>query len=148
MSNAQSPERIRYPENSLLGILDTTQQLTSAITALKAAGFPESDIEFVCGREAGEKLHATTGRGGIMNVAMRVVSSLGMPDEETQMKDRYSDALMAGRFIVMVKIPTDDRKAEATRILKTNGANFINFLGKYVIESMAPMRDGLGAEGR
>lgn len=148
MSNAQRPERIRYPENRLLGILDTTQQVTTAVSALKAGGFLESEIEIVCGREAGEKLRATTGRDGLMNVAMQIVSSLGMPNDETQMKDRYADALVADRFLVMVKIPTDDRKAEATRILKTNGGQFINFLGKFVIESMTPMQRGLEAEGR
>ena len=148
MSNTQSPEKIRYPENRLLGILDTTQQVTKAVSALRSGGFFESEIEIVCGKEAGERLRATTGRDGLMNVAMRIVSSLGMPDDETQMKDRYADALVAGRFLVMVKIATDDRKAEATRILKTNGGQFINFLGKFVIESMAPMQRELGAEGR
>ena len=147
MSDAQSSQEIRYPENSLVGILDTSEQVTAVITDLKAAGFAETEIEIVCGRDAGEKLRATTGRGGLLNVAMRIVSSLGMPNDETQMKDRYADALVAGRFLVMVKAPTDEQKADATRILQAHGASFVHFLGEFVIESMTP-RGGLEAEGR
>jgi hypothetical protein len=147
MTNAPE-DKIQYPENSVLGVFDSTERVTSAVSALTAGGFLESEIEVICGLEGGEKLRATTGRSGLMNVAMRVVSKLGMPDQETEIKDRYADALTSGRFVLAVRIASDDRKGSATQILKANGARFVHFLGKFVIESMTPRQGEISAEGR
>ncbi len=139
MSDAQADlvgGKVRYPENSLLGVFDSPQQVSSAVEALTSGGFLESEIKILCGQPAAEKLRASTGRSGLTNVAMRLVQSLGMPDEETQIKSRYADSLEAGRYVLGVQAPTEERKDAATRILKDNGGSSINFFGRFVIEAM------------
>jgi len=129
-------EEVRYPENRVVAVIETVPQLERADSALLAGGFLESEIEIICGQGAADKLRANTGRAGITNIAMRIVEKLGMPDEETQIKNRYADLLEAGDFVVAVKVASDERKEVATRLLKDNGGHSINFFGRYVIETM------------
>ena len=65
-----------------------------------------------------------------------------------ELGDRYADALASGRSVLAVRIASDDRKGSATQILKANGARFVHFLGKFVIESMTPRQGEISAEGR
>jgi hypothetical protein len=117
-------------------MVENPKQVSETVDALTSSGFLESEIEIICGSSSAEKLRANTGRTGLSNIVMRLVESLGMPDEETQIKSRYADSLESGGYLVAVKAPTDERKATATRILADNGGRSINFFGSLVIESM------------
>ena len=141
---------VRYPENRLLGVVDSPDQVSRTLDALTSSGFPESDIEIICGASAANKLRANTGRTGLTNVVMRLVESLGMPDDETQIKTQYADLLESGGYLVAVKAATAERKADAVRILKDNGGRSINFFGSLVIEAMdhSTGQDGAQASAR
>jgi predicted aspartyl protease len=132
----RNDEEVRYPENRVVGVVNSVPQLERADKALLAGGFLESEIGVICGQPAADKLRANTGRTGMTNISMRVAEKLGMPDEETQIKNRYADSLEAGDFVVAVKVVTDERKEVATRLLKDNGGHSINFFGRFVIETM------------
>ena len=141
---------VRYPENRLLGVVDSPDQVSRTLDALASSGFPESDIEIICGASAANTLRANTGRTGLTNVVMRLVESLGMPDDETQIKTQYADLLESGGYLVAVKAATAERKADAVRILKDNGGRSINFFGSLVIEAMdhSTGQDGAQASAR
>ena len=141
---------VRYPENRLLGVVDSPDQVSRTLDALTSSGFPESDIEIICGASAANTLRANTGRTGLTNVVMRLVESLGMPDDETQIKTQYADLLESGGYLVAVKAATAERKADAVRILKDNGGRSINFFGSLVIEAMdhSTGQDGAQASAR
>jgi hypothetical protein len=128
---------IRYPENRVLGLLDSPEQLGSTVNALTSGGFLRSEVEVICGRAAAEKLRENTGRTGLASLAMRIGESIGMPNDETAIKNKYADALKQGRILVTVLAPSDDRKAAATRIFQTNGADEVRFFGKRFIEGPA-----------
>lgn len=127
---------IRYPQNRVVGIVDTVEQLASGMGALTGGGFLESEVEVMCGQAAAEKLRASTGRTGLANLAMRLVAAIGLPDDETAMKDRYAEALDEGRFLVSVMAPTEERKSLAASMLQGHGGHFINFMGSSTIERM------------
>jgi len=108
----RTDEEVRYPVNRVVGVVDTVPQLERADSALLGGGFLESEIEVICGQPAADKLRASTGRTGMMNIAMRVVEKLGMPDEETQIKNRYADSLEAGVLSSLFRLPrTSERRS-------------------------------------
>ena len=74
-------KEVRYPENRVVGLLDTTEQLESATAALTNGGFLPSEIECIHGAAASEKLRANTGRSGLAHLAMRFAESIGMPND-------------------------------------------------------------------
>jgi hypothetical protein len=126
----------QYPEGNVVGIIDTLEQLEPAIEALLNNGFLRSEIEVVYGEAAAERLAASTGRTGLTDLAMRLVTALGMPDDETIVKTHYERALRDGHFVVLVLAPTEERKNLATRLLEGHGGHFVNFLGSSTIEKM------------
>jgi len=125
-----------YPEGRVIGIVDTVDQLQPAIEALLNTGFLRSEIEVLYGEAAAERLEASTGRTGLADLAMRLVAALGMPDDETIMKADYEQALRDGHFLVLILALTDERKNLAARLLEEHGGHFVNFLGRFTIESL------------
>jgi hypothetical protein len=135
----RSAEPIRYPVNHVVGILDTPKQVTSAVEALLRGGFLDSEVEVDCGGPAAaDRLRATTGRTGLLDAILRVAEALGVPHDETEVKHRYEQALRDGQFLVMVQALTDERKERAGQILREHGGHFINFLGRFAREELAP----------
>jgi hypothetical protein len=126
----------QYPEGRVIGILDTVDQLESAIEALTSNGFLRSEIEILYGEAAAERLSATTGRAGLADLAMRLVAAIGMPDDETIMRAHYEQALRDGYFLVLVLALTEERKSLAARLLEEHGGHFVNFLGRFTIEML------------
>jgi len=135
-STGQSAEPIRYPENHVVGIVDAPEQLDAVATALRGAGFRDSEIDVACGPAAADELAATTGRSGLAHVAIRIAERLGVSDDEMEVKHRYEQALRDGQLVVSVVAPTAERKTLAAQILRDNGGHFVNFLGRFTIESL------------
>src|SRR3954464_3443825 len=131
-------ETIRYPTNHVLSILDDAPHLASAVKALSVNGFLDSEVTVACGRDAADALGASTGRTGIANFVIRVAQYFGLPNEESEMKGRYENALRDGRFVVLVSAPTDERKKLASRVLADHGATYITFLGRFQFEVISP----------
>ena len=131
-----SETEVRYPENRVLAIVDTQDQLDSVLQALRTSGFIDSEIDVMCGQAAAAAVKASTGRSGLTDVVIRVARRLGLQDEETETKDRYEEALRSDQYVVSVAAPTDERKELAAQLLATRGAHFINFLGHFSIHQL------------
>ena len=116
---------MQYPENHVVGVVDTPEQLRSAAKALTGGGFLTSELGVSCGTDAADALDATTGRTGIEN-------------DEMAVKERYEQALRDGHFVVAISAPTEERKALAAKILQEHGGHFVNFLGRYTMVRMHP----------
>jgi hypothetical protein len=132
--NADPPT---YPENSLLGVLDTPEQVRCALDALSGP-FLETELEVLCGEGQADRLRATTGRTGLLDKALRVVQSFGMWNDELEVKAQYEEALRDGHIVVLVEAPSDDRKQLAVEALRGCGGHFINYFGKFTRERIAP----------
>ena len=133
---------MRYPENNVVAVIDTLEELEELIESLTRGGFLRSEIQVLYGQAAAEKLQASTGRSGLTGLAMQLVASIGMPNDETAIKNRYAEALADGRILVSVEAPTDERKEVAAELLREHGGKFVNFLGRYTIEPMIPPLKG------
>jgi hypothetical protein len=125
-----------YPEDHVLSIVDTVDDVHAAVAALTGGGFLRSEITLLHGPAAADRLGATTGRTGLADLAMRLVASIGLPNDETNVKDAYEKALRDGKFVVLVAAPTEERKALAGQVLRAHGGRFINFMGHFLIEDM------------
>ena len=129
-------EPIRYPTNAVLGVIDRREQLDALLAALMAGGFLQSEIEVAVGTAAADAIHASTGRGGITGLALRIADRLGAQDEEMELKSQYEQALRDGHLVLVVQAPSDTRKALATRLLREHGAHSVNAYGRFTIEGM------------
>jgi hypothetical protein len=133
-SEDRSEREMRYPENRVVAFIDTREQLESAVTALTSGGFLASEIEVIHGAAASEKLRESTGRSGLAHLAMRFAESIGLPNDETRIKNQYADGLARGQILVTVLAPSEDRRAAAGRILEEHGGTNVRFFGPYTIE--------------
>jgi hypothetical protein len=127
-------KEVRYPENHVVGLLDTMEQVESAVTALTTGGFLLSEIQLVHGAAAAEKLRQNTGRSGLAHLAMRFAEFIGIPTDETAIKNQYADGLGKGQLLLMVLAPTEERRRAAGRILEAHGGTNIRFFGQYTIQ--------------
>jgi hypothetical protein len=129
-------EAVEYPTNHVVAILDTQDQSACAIDALVNGGFLESEIKLGHGTAEADRLQAGTGRRGLTDWWIRLFESVGLKNAETEMKDRYEQALRDGRTVLAVMAPTDERKDLATRIISDCGGHFINFFGSLSVERL------------
>jgi hypothetical protein len=104
------------------------------VDALTGGGFLPSEIDVVYGAAAAEKLRENTGRSGLAHLAMRFSESIGLPNDETAIKNQYADGLHRGQILIAVLAPTEDRREQASRLLEENGATNARFFGQYTIE--------------
>jgi hypothetical protein len=130
-------ESVQYPTNHVVAILDTQDQTACAVDALVRGGFFESEVELLRGNEEADRLAGGTGRRGFLDWFIRLTGSVGLKNAETEMKDRYEQALRDGNTLLAVLTPTDDRKDRAAQILKECGGRFINFFGRLNVERIA-----------
>jgi hypothetical protein len=135
-ADSKAEDSVRYPENNVVAVIDTLDEVVELVETLTGGGFLKSEIEVLYGQAAAEKLRTSTGRSGLAGLVMRLIASIGMPNDETAMKNRYAQALADGRILVLVETPTDERKELAAKLLREHGGKFVNYLGRYTIEPM------------
>jgi hypothetical protein len=130
-------DSLQYPTNHVVAILDTQDQTTRALDALVQSGFLEQEVGLLRGNEEADRLGGGSGREGPQDWFIRLTGSVGLKNAETEMKDRYEEALRAGHTVVAILTPTDDRKERAAQILNECGGRFINFFGRLNVERIA-----------
>ena len=127
-------ESVQYPTNQVIAILDTQVQTACAVDALANGGFLESEVELLRGSQEADRLAGGTARKGFQDWFIRLTGSIGLKNAETEMKDRYEQALRDGNTVVAILTPTEDRKDRAAEIIKECGGRFINFFGRLNVE--------------
>ena len=63
-----------------------------------------------------------------------LTSGIDMGDRDTEYFKQYRRALMEGSTMIGVEVKNDERRDEVRQILKTHGARFITFFGRFVTE--------------
>ena len=132
----EPPPKIRYPTNHVVAVIDKEVALIAAVDSLTSGGFLDSEIHVNCGTAEADRLKASTGRGGLSGVAIRIAQNLGIEDDEMALKSRYEQAMRDGGYVVRVAAPTEERKERAADVLRKHGAHSINFLGRFLVEGM------------
>jgi hypothetical protein len=129
---------LEYPVNHVLGVLDTPEQVKSALAALESSGIADADVNLSCGPAAADALGATTGRKGLANIAIRIAEQLNIRDDEMMLKDRYEAALRDGGTVISVAAPSEERKTLASDTLRQHGGHFISYLKRFSFEILEP----------
>jgi hypothetical protein len=128
---------VQYPANHVVGIFDTPDQTGCALDALLGGGFLETEIDVSRGSEDADRLAAGTGRQGLQGWFIRVTGSVGLKNAETEMKERYEQALRDNQSVIAVLAPTEERKDLAAEVFRKCGGRFINFFGQLNVERIA-----------
>ena len=78
--NTPHADPLTYPENALLGVLDTPEQGEMRARCALRPIPRETEVEVLCGEGQADRLRTTTGRTGLLDKALRVVraSACGM----------------------------------------------------------------------
>ncbi|HVH17232.1 MAG TPA: hypothetical protein VNF72_02925 [Myxococcota bacterium] len=134
----QPPERIKYPVNHIVGIINTDTEAARAVKALRAGGFLDSEVHVAAGQAEADALHAQTGRTGLADLAIRFAELLGVSDDEMETKARYEQAMRDGRFVFVIDAPTEDRQHQAAKILSEHGAHTVNYMGRLARTEIIP----------
>ena len=127
-------ENIRYPTNHVVGVV-TSDEVGPVVDGLTDAGFAASEIVIGCGAAAADNLRASTGHTGLTDLVIRVADRLGVRDEEMAIKDEYEKELRHGHVVVSVPAADVGQKKVAADIMREHGGHFINYLGRFTIES-------------
>lgn len=137
-TRAAAQEPVRYPTSHVLGIVDTREQVTQLVSALRSGGFLESEIDYRTGAQEADDLHASPGRTRLAGLVLRAAERIGAADEELETKHRYERAMRDNHYVVAVATPTDERKERASQLLRAHGAYTVTFFGKHTIEYIVP----------
>jgi hypothetical protein len=127
---------IQYPTNHVVAILDSSVQTACAVDGLLDGGFLDPEINFIRPEEV-DRLSTGTGHRGVLDWFVRVTQSVGLKDDEMEMKEGYEQALRQGRTVIAVLTETEERKDRAAKIIRECGGHFINFFGRLKLERIA-----------
>lgn len=127
-------ENIRYPTNHVVGVV-TSDEVGPVVDGLTDAGFAVSEIVIGCGAAAADNLKASTGHTGLTDLVVRIADRLGVRDEEMAIKDQYEKELRHGHVVVSVPAADVGQKKLAADVMREHGGHFINYLGRFTIES-------------
>ena len=136
------PERKRSRALSttgkLLAVVDGAADAPGIIAALGKAGIDPNDVSLLRGTEGASRIDATGAESGLLG-RLRQATSFTLVD---QMPDfvLYQAALLDGRAVLAIPIPSDATKQAAVQILRERGAHFINVYGRFATEEVDAWR--------
>lgn len=132
----ESGDLLTYPDNSLIGIIDTYSDAKAALKELSKAGFAEDEIGILCCAEGTKQVDADGREHGVWGKIAAVIREFG--DVDNEQKRRHEKELRAGHFMVAVRAEEDDERQKALDILKSNGGHFINFYSPWEVKGLEP----------
>ena len=130
-------ERLVYPTERLVGVADDPATVDAIVSALHDADVDDDHIEILDSESAEHQIDPSE-HNWAQRVKHVLTTALG---DETERLEALQDALEAGRYIVQVRLPSDDDEREAEkkrlgRVLSGSGAEGVAFYGKWQIEEI------------
>ena len=124
-----------FPYNSVVGVVDDTDQLEATVAELVDHGFAESDVSVLCGRRGIETIDARGKRKGLLARVFRMIDAMG---EEREHTARHVRELEAGHFIVVTEVADQSSKDRARDAMSKHGGHFINYYSRWSTEDLTP----------
>jgi len=123
------------PKDTMLAMADNRAAAERAAQALRNAGFDDSDIALLNGREAWEKIQQ---KKADRNVFERIFDNIQELDAESgrNSPQDYLTALKDGRSNVIVRARDDESRHRAYEALKNSGTHNITYQWRAVIEDL------------
>ena len=124
-----------YPKDTMLAIADDRAAAERVAQALRDAGFADSDIALLNGREAWEKIQQ---KKADRNIFERIFDNIQELDAESgrNSPQDYLTALKDGHSNVIVRARDDESRHRAYEALKNSGAHNITHQWRAVIEEL------------
>ncbi|MDZ4721064.1 MAG: hypothetical protein SH847_21600 [Roseiflexaceae bacterium] len=129
--HAHQPTNIEdYPLHMIVGIVPPSA-VPKIIATLTEQQVPDDAIEVAQGVADAEQM-GDAGEEGILTNLAHIFAST---EEHTQ-RDQYAQAIQAGNAVVRIKLEDETKKREIGQILADNGGHFINYYGRWAIETL------------
>jgi hypothetical protein len=116
-------QQLPVPEKKTIGFVDTETQLNAIVQALDEAGYPESSITSLYGRDGLDLLER-----------LRDVAFFG--DWERAVVDKGIVELEEGHYSFAVAVKDRDEALRVADIAGSHGGHSINYFGKWVNEQL------------
>lgn len=120
----------QYPRNMVVAIL-APAATTATIEALRAAGVAQDHIDVAQGDADAQRIVDETESG----VLGRLTGFLA-PGEEHDQRAEYVAAMRGGDAVIRVVSDDQAQKETIRQALVANGARFINFYGRWTVETL------------
>jgi hypothetical protein len=128
-------QRIRYPLDWLLAVIDDPGRAHEAASVLVAAGFAADDVKVLEGATADGSLADLPTSRGALGELIRLIQFISM--DQTPDLRLYEAALDDGRAIVAIHGGSRPRLLEARDVLAAHGAHFQNHFGRFATEELS-----------
>lgn len=126
-------EFISYPTNKVAGTINDSADAQAGIEELIEAGFNTDEIDVIYGEEGMRRLDPTGEKHGLLARLQRTFLQL---NEEPKHLRHHVEDVLAGNFVIMVLAEESEKQARAAQILKSHGGHFINFYGRWTMQSL------------
>jgi molybdenum cofactor biosynthesis MoaF-like protein len=126
-------EFISYPTNRVVGTINDSADAQAAIEELIEAGFSTDEIDVIYGEQGMRRLDPTGEKHGLLARLQRTFLQL---NEEPKHLTHHVEDVLAGHFVIMVLADEPEKQARAGEILKSHGGHFINFYGRWAMQSL------------
>ena len=128
---------IPYPTNKVVGIIDDARDAQAALHDLREAGFTDSQIRVLTGKEGAHRIDPRGDQHGLLAHMLRSTQK-ALGDYEIQHATRHEEEMLAGHFGIGVAIHDKGDFDKALKILKSHHGHFINFYGALIMEMLKP----------
>jgi hypothetical protein len=125
-----------YPTDHLMGVLPSPAAADAAVAELVAVGFDPTAIRVLVGEAAGARIDGRGTHHGIVARLYRLVQFTQM-DQAPDFR-RYELEARRGHPVVAVKETDPARRNRIRAILRSHGAHFTNFYGRFATETLDP----------
>ena len=132
-----------YPDQQLVGVIDTQQALEGALRGVTALGIPDQDVTVLTGAAGERWLDADGLRHGLLGRFVRWTENLMEEHADTRI---YAEHLAAGRMVLAVRLARTS--SSCPRLVSTflcAQAHFILYFNTGVIEEVTGPRERNGA---
>ena len=130
----QPSVELSYPTDKLVGIIDAMRDAEQARHELLEAGFAPDAIGLQHGTHAAEQTVHYTDFDPFPHLA-RLLHVGSIEHEQAVV---YEQALRQGQSVIAVHTPKTEARERALGILEAHNAHYVNFYGKWTIETLKP----------
>jgi hypothetical protein len=133
-SAPENEPRLIFPKHSVVGVIDTAEQVSQALDALRAAGFDESSVHVISGDHAIELIDQSGSGHGLRGRLTRMTQAMfGMEMEHTE---RHVAEVEAGHFLVLVPSHDGETATRISDVLAAQGGHFINYYTNWTAQTL------------
>ena len=126
-----------YPTNRVVGFFDARVNADKAVSALKATGFDDDDIDESFGEDGLHFLDPDGEHHGVWGKLVRTWQNFANGSEK-KLFDLIRIELGKGHVLVSAPVETEEERYAVGQILKDNSAHDIRYYGRLVVEDLEP----------